>query len=1107
MDVSIAVPSPRVHSDATAATPSAATTTSTSFSLPSPTPSSMDTGQTTLVHARLDARDVMAAAASDSGQEDEELDSHSSSSPTTPNPMPTTATGVDGAAEVDEEDDVERFDGKIVYNPDGSAYIIEENSQGGGSDLDDCPVRLPKLEGAIVDGRRCATDLHDVPSLPQIASALYVSRGQASHLYHNNMYSNNKATATSASLSNRVNETAAQPVMHSFRVYSARRNSEAKTAIPPLPADCNHSVPIKPILMCFVCKLSFGLAKTLVAHATGEHGVQLDDEEKRILAQANTSAILQLVGKSKEPVISFLEPVASPVTAAQQQHSHSNNSSPADEVDDVKTTEENHDESFETKETAVSFNRPESSSPPSNNNNNGRASVSSPSAASSSATPSPQSPHQQSAGVNLSIAAAAAAAAAGFGNPFLSQQQLQQHQLQQVAAYQQQQAELLSPTGLSTSAAAAMALATRNSCKTLKCPKCNWHYKYQETLEIHMKEKHPESETSCLYCLTGQPHPRLARGETYTCGYKPYRCEVCNYSTTTKGNLSIHMQSDKHLNNAQELHHSSSNGQQGVGGASAGNGGGSSSAHNTSAESLTSPAKTSTSSSSLHQSPSQSSGNPVPSGLASPASVSSLKLASTKPTFRCDVCNYETNVGRNLRIHMTSEKHTHNMIMLQQNVKRMQQLSVLQQHDPSSAGLQTSPGGGGAEAALADMAYQQALFIQMMTGGQLPGQAGLPEQSMGSNPWASGASMGGGGQSPALADPGLNPETMEPLPEPMDPNPSHVFQCLVCSVFCGDVAESVAQHVSADRSRQREHEALLLIGGHYLCRLCAYKTTLKANFQLHCKTDKHLQRLQHATHIQEGGARNDWKLQYVTSTTNPVQLRCNVCEYYTNSVHKLQVHAASPRHQLAVELFRFVSDEAAANAGSRSAVYQCRLCQLDCPNKTALLQHARSLRHCQLEQLAELQRRSSGAANGSKEILGPLELRDLFAVTSSGGGDSDDEGPTGSGPFSISITSPCVLCPPIRSSSSSRCAIRRDAFIKKRKLLLRGQRCQRWDSLSICWTVGKHNPSTFDYLLYYDTIFTFMEVGGWWWCRCSSQGFTTRCKALGRTGAQPHLFF
>lgn len=94
---------------------------------------------------------------------------------------------------------------------------------------------------------------------------------------------------------------------------------------------------------------------------------------------------------------------------------------------------------------------------------------------------------------------------------------------------------------------------SRNSCKTLKCPKCNWHYKYQETLEIHMKEKHPENDVSCIYCLTNQSHPRLARGETYGCGYKPYRCDICKYSTTTKGNLSIHMQSDKHLNNVQEL--------------------------------------------------------------------------------------------------------------------------------------------------------------------------------------------------------------------------------------------------------------------------------------------------------------------------------------------------------------------------------------------------------------------------------------------------------------------------------------------------------------------------------------------------------------------------
>ena len=37
-------------------------------------------------------------------------------------------------------------------------------------------------------------------------------------------------------------------------------------------------------------------------------------------------------------------------------------------------------------------------------------------------------------------------------------------------------------------------ILARNSTKTLKCPKCNWHYKYQETLEIHMKEKHSDAE-------------------------------------------------------------------------------------------------------------------------------------------------------------------------------------------------------------------------------------------------------------------------------------------------------------------------------------------------------------------------------------------------------------------------------------------------------------------------------------------------------------------------------------------------------------------------------------------------------------------------------------
>lgn len=60
-------------------------------------------------------------------------------------------------------------------------------------------------------------------------------------------------------------------------------------------------------------------------------------------------------------------------------------------------------------------------------------------------------------------------------------------------------------------------------------------------------------KVNCVYCAESQLHPKLARGESYSCGYKPYRCDLCKYSTTTKGNLSIHMQSDKHLHALQEI--------------------------------------------------------------------------------------------------------------------------------------------------------------------------------------------------------------------------------------------------------------------------------------------------------------------------------------------------------------------------------------------------------------------------------------------------------------------------------------------------------------------------------------------------------------------------
>jgi len=252
--------------------------------------------------------------------------------------------------------------------------------------------------------------------------------------------------------------------------------------------------------------------------------------------------------------------------------------------------------------------------------------------------------------------------------------------------------------------------------------------------------------------------------------------------------------------------------------------------------------------------------------------------------------------------------------------------TLLQFHPQLSASLSAAAassggekGGSHNEAALADMAYNQALLIQMMTGGQLPPH--IP---------------------PELAphmDLGLNPDTMEPPPEPPDPNPSHLFMCCVCTSYNTDSLESLSHHLTQDRTKLRESEILVLVAGNYMCKLCSYKTQLKANFQLHCKTDKHLQRLQHVNHIKEGGPRNEWKLKYL-SMSNPIQVRCNACDYYTNSAHKLQLHAAHQRHEISVLIFRHVqSQETLIHEEAR--IYVCALCGFTTRVKLQLLQHTR----------------------------------------------------------------------------------------------------------------------------------------------------------------------
>lgn len=805
--------------------------------------------------------------------------------------------------------DVEQFEGKIVYNPDGSAYIIEESEL---SDEETSLGALPRLlgDGCIVDGRGVTSEPREYP---QIASAVYVSRQQ---LYG--------ALCALGAPPARIPD---PPAVHTYRVFSFRDKGRPP---PPPPRDC-VSVPVKPILMCFVCKLSFGYAKSFIAHAQTDHGLVLLDSEKDALGRKNSSAIIQCVGKEKEPLVSFLEPAgpAPPPGLAVPPSSRADvtevpNSIMNKQTDSNNASDSNNDslpdgglrDRREPADSGRSSSTGGWGDPP-----HSLITVQNPQAINASVQSrggSPSSPIPPSP-VSLLTAQPPPAFLSGTTIGVCPE-----HLQGRPSGADCPKCELILASSRMGGPLAGM--HSRNSCKTLKCPKCNWHYKYQETLEIHMKEKHPEAETSCIYCIAGQPHPRLARGETYTCGYKPYRCEVCNYSTTTKGNLSIHMQSDKHLNNMQELQ----------------NGGGN-------------PGESLTPQPPPHTPPGPHKAQPAP-------HHSPVTSHKPKPTFRCDVCNYETNVARNLRIHMTSEKHTHNMLVLQQNVKHMQTLSALQhQHQhPHPHGQQqlenllhfhpgllpTDKPLPNAEAALADMAYNQALMIQLMTGGPLPGH-GPPDMA------------------PHL-DLGLNPDTMEPPPEPADPDPERVYTCCVCNCFSTDSLEALAQHLAQDRTKVREQEILALVAGHYVCKLCTYKTNLKANFQLHCKTDKHLQRLQHVNHVKEGGPRNEWKLKYA-SAAGGVQVRCNACDYYTNSAHKLQLHAAGARHEAGALLLRLLR---AAPAGTRA---RCVLCGFVARARLPLLQHARTLNHLQMEQIHQLQRRSEG-----KEM--PADIGEVFQI-------------------------------------------------------------------------------------------------------------------------------
>ncbi|XP_042798709.1 zinc finger homeobox protein 2 isoform X3 [Panthera leo] len=477
-------------------------------------------------------------------------------------------------------------------------------------------------------------------------------------------------------------------------------------------------------------------------------------------------------------------------------------------------------------------------------------------------------------------------------------------------------------------------LHSRNSCKTLKCPKCNWHYKYQQTLDVHMREKHPESNSHCSYCSAGGAHPRLARGESYNCGYKPYRCDVCNYSTTTKGNLSIHMQSDKHLANLQGF-------QAGPGGQ----------------------------------------GSPPEAPLPSSAGD---KEPKTKSSWQCKVCSYETNISRNLRIHMTSEKHMQNVLMLHQGLP----LGL----PPGLVGPGPPPPAGAAPATPPELFQYFGPQALGQPQAPLPGPGLRPDKPLEAQLLLNGFHHLGAParKFPPPAPGSLSPDTHLPpsqllgslsdsLPTspPPDESPSlKVFRCLVCQAFSTDNLELLLYHCSVGRSLP-EAEWKEVAGDTHRCKLCCYGTQLKANFQLHLKTDKHAQKYQLAAHLREGGGAVGTPSPVPLGdgapygSVPPLHLRCNICDFESNSKEKMQLHARGAAHEENSQIYKFLLEMEGAAAGAELGLFRCLLCAWETPSRLAVLQHLRAPAHRDAQAQRRLQLLQSGPA--AEEGLSALQ--------------------------------------------------------------------------------------------------------------------------------------
>ena len=423
-----------------------------------------------------------------------------------------------------------------------------------------------------------------------------------------------------------------------------------------------------------------------------------------------------------------------------------------------------------------------------------------------------------------------------------------------------------------------------------------------------MREKHPDADSShCVYCATKREHPRLSRGENYSCGYKPYRCEICNYATTTKGNLSIHMQSDKHLHNVQEF--------------AASQGADTRTAQPSTGTTCAVDPTSLAAAASFHKR--QRAGKSDISLELPKASNSQAKPLSdlTRPDGR------KTTVSSTFGTKSLDGPDWSGITSL---LNSSSAASVLAQLAASSTSNSNTilppllPPLGVSEPSLESVLQQYNMCKDLLNADfqkDASSAATLLQQLASATlPVVNPASQN-------LVNKGLASTSFSSsiTPKLKSNEKKKLFECLLCENFSTDSLLELKSHMEFDRTlnppiHDFDQRILAVIDNFYYCKLCNYKTPLKANFQVHSKTEKHLQKFQMLLHILEGGAKSEAKLDNFPNITTSV--RCVPCDFLAASAHRLDQHSLSVGH----ELFCRLDADVLKLGPNVDHQFVCRLC-------------------------------------------------------------------------------------------------------------------------------------------------------------------------------------